>query len=202
MLFNCSISAQDIIFTLSNEKIEAKVEEIETISYKKFDNILGPTYHIKKSDILKIVFENGNVETFKIKPKEKGSLEETKAFIIKNISENCYEEDGFKEPYSAEFEGNYLRLKIWNKNQTRVRSNILYDFENVYVFQKVSKRKKDIAYINIFVPILKNKEKNKWDKHKLIMRVDGHDMADSILEALKHYNQLLIDNNKKPGQKF
>ncbi|PWK20715.1 hypothetical protein [Xanthomarina spongicola] len=130
------------------------------------------------------------------------SLEETKAFIIKNISENCYEEDGFKEPYKAVFEGDYLRLIILNKNQTRERSNLLYDFENVYLFQKVSKRKNDIAYINIFVPILKNKEKNKWDKHKLIMRVDGHDMADSILNALKRYNELLIKKKKKPGQKF
>ena len=51
-----SMSAQDSIWTLNNEEILAKVEEIhvETVSYKKFDNLSGPTYHIKKSEVSKI----------------------------------------------------------------------------------------------------------------------------------------------------
>jgi len=207
MLFNLSVAAQDVIITTNNEEISAKIEEyhIETISYKKFENLSGPSYHIKKSHVSKIVFENGNIETFDITldvTNEDSLLEELKAYIIKSISEYCYEEDGFKEPYKAIFEGDYLRLIILNKNLTRERSSLLYDFENVYVFQKVSKRKNDIAFINIFVPILKNEEKNKWDKHKLIMRVDGHEMADSIVNALKQYNELLIKKRIQTGQKF
>lgn len=59
--------AQDLIITKDATKIQAKVSEIEesTIKYKKFDNLDGPTYTMKKSEISTIVFENGTVEVFK-----------------------------------------------------------------------------------------------------------------------------------------
>jgi hypothetical protein len=36
----------------------------------------------------------------------------------------------------------------------------------------------------------------------LVISVEGHEHAESIVNALKHYNYLLKNKNKKPGQKF
>ena len=97
LLFTLSVSAQDVIITTNNEKISAKVEEIhiETISYKKFDNLSGPTYHLKKSDVSKIIFENGNEEIFETNSNQSDtknediSIEETQVFIVKQMKRNC-----------------------------------------------------------------------------------------------------------------
>lgn len=208
LLFTISASAQDLIITTNNEEISAKVEEIhlETIAYKKADNLSGPSYHIKKAQVLKITFENGQVETFQsVSPKksEAISLEETKAFLKENIEKYCYEHNAYmKKGYKAAFEGDYLRLTILNKKGTKAINSMLFDFENVYAYKRVDKRKRDLAYLNIFVPFLKNEKRNKWDKTKIVMSVDGHDHAESIINAFKHYTALLKEQNKKPGQMF
>jgi hypothetical protein len=56
--------AQDTIVKKNGEKIACKVVEIGTteITYKKASNPDGPVYAIKKSDVWKIIFENGTVE--------------------------------------------------------------------------------------------------------------------------------------------
>ncbi|MDR0831206.1 MAG: hypothetical protein LBN95_14025 [Prevotellaceae bacterium] len=58
--------SQDKIITKNKEQISAKVLEIEEliVKYKKFDNLEGPTYSIKKSDIVTIIYQNGNIENF------------------------------------------------------------------------------------------------------------------------------------------
>ena len=207
-LFSLSIFAQDTIVTSNNQEISGKVEEIhiETISYKKADNLTGPSYHIKKSEVSKIIFENGTVETFDVKPtddKSDISYEETQAFLVEYIGKYCYDDNAYlKNKYVAKFEGDYLRLIIMNKNQTKELSNQLYDFKSVYSFRRPDKRDKDLAYINIHVPYLANEKKDKWERLKLVMSVNGHDNAESIVNALKHYNYLLKQKSKNPGQKF
>jgi hypothetical protein len=59
--------AQDIIVTKDGKKIETKVTEINEndIKYKKFDNLSGPSYSMKKYEIASILYENGQVEVFK-----------------------------------------------------------------------------------------------------------------------------------------
>ena len=61
----CSFS-QDIIITKDNERIEAKVLEInETdVMYELFFNPDGVTYLVSKSNIKTIVYQNGTVENF------------------------------------------------------------------------------------------------------------------------------------------
>lgn len=205
-LFSISLMAQDVIVTSNNEEISAKVEEIhiETISYKKSENLTGPSYHIKKSEVSKIIFENGTIETFDVEPtddKEAISLEETQAFLIEYIGKYCYDDNGYlKNKYVAKFKGNFLRLTIMNKNQTKEISSYLYNFKTVYSFRRPDKRDDDLAFINLHVSFLANEKKDKWDRQKLVMSVKGHDNAESIINALKHYNYLL--KNKKPGQKF
>ncbi len=54
-------TAQDVIHTRDSKTIEAKVLEINDvgISYKRFDNLEGPTFKMAADKIVKIVFENG-----------------------------------------------------------------------------------------------------------------------------------------------
>ncbi|WP_417291566.1 hypothetical protein [Corallibacter sp.] len=198
--------SQDIITKSDGEKIEAKIDLIGTdeVKYKKYNHLDGPSYMIKKSNISEIKFNNGIVQSFNnSKEKDEISLKETKEFIIKTINKHGFEEDTFNRKYKASFEGDYLRLIVLRRNGVdHSNDGILYDFSNVYSFHRVSKRSDKKAFINIWVSILKNKKKNKWDKHKLIMRVDGIPQAESILNALKHYNKLLLDKQKTSNSKF
>ena len=61
-----TVNAQDIIITKEGKKIDAVVLEIEldVVKYKYFDNQIGPTISIRKSDIASIVYQNGSVEVF------------------------------------------------------------------------------------------------------------------------------------------
>ena len=58
--------AQDKIFRTDSTIIESKVQEVgdAEIRYKKFSNLNGPVYVIKKADVWKIVYENGEKEVY------------------------------------------------------------------------------------------------------------------------------------------
>lgn len=209
LFFTFSISAQDIIVTLEDEEISAKVKEIhiETISYKKFDNLTGPTYHIEKSEVSKIIFENGSEETFDVASENEEeseiSMEETEAFLVAYIGKYCYDHNGhLKNGYNAQIEGEYIRLTIMNKDKSKEMSSYLYDFKNVYSFRRPDRREEDLAYLNFHVPVLVNEKKDKWERQKLVISVAGHENAQSIVNALKHYNYLLKNKNIDPDQKF
>jgi len=60
--------AQDVIVTKEGKKINSKVTEINEndIRYKVYENIDGPTYTMKKSEIATIMYENGHVEVFNV----------------------------------------------------------------------------------------------------------------------------------------
>lgn len=78
MIFCGSLSAQDLIFIKPhNSTIEAKVIEIteDQIKYKDFNNLDGPIRTIDKSDVSKIVYENGIEEEFKVPEKPKYNYE-------------------------------------------------------------------------------------------------------------------------------
>lgn len=62
------VFSQDYIFTLENEEIKVKVLEVKTdvVTYKKFNNLDGPTFEIAKNDIHKIKFKNGDEEFFNL----------------------------------------------------------------------------------------------------------------------------------------
>ena len=66
--FGITANAQDVIVTKEGTKINSKVIEVNEndIRYKLFDNPSGPTYFMKKSEIASILYENGNVDVFKI----------------------------------------------------------------------------------------------------------------------------------------
>ncbi|KXO00410.1 hypothetical protein LS48_03055 [Aequorivita aquimaris] len=197
---------QDIILTNENEMIRAKITKItnDIVQYNRYDNLEGPIYELPISLLRKIDFENGTTQNFEIKHMEmitskvpKFSLAETKDFIIKTINEHGFEEDTFKRKYRASFEGDFLRLKVMKKDESKpVNDGILFDFSNVYKFQNISKRSDKLAFLNIWVSIVKDEKKMKFDKHKLIMRIDDPNKAESILNALKYYNSLLLGKSK------
>jgi hypothetical protein len=57
---------QDIIVQKTGEEIKAKVEQVldTEIKYRKFDNLSGPLYSIKKSEVFMIKYENGSKDLF------------------------------------------------------------------------------------------------------------------------------------------
>jgi hypothetical protein len=60
--------AQDVIVTKEGKKLNAKVTEINEndIRYKNYENLDGPAYTMKKSEIASIMYENGQVDVFNI----------------------------------------------------------------------------------------------------------------------------------------
>ena len=64
-----TIKAQDIIERKDGNQISSKVLEIDknTIKYKKFSNLDGPTYNIEVGDVVSIMYENGEQDFFQAK---------------------------------------------------------------------------------------------------------------------------------------
>ncbi|MCL2436064.1 MAG: hypothetical protein FWD09_08035 [Lentimicrobiaceae bacterium] len=60
--------AQDVIITKEGNKIESKVLEINEfdIKYKSFENLDGPVYTMKKTEIATIMYEGGQVDVFNL----------------------------------------------------------------------------------------------------------------------------------------
>lgn len=196
-----TLNAQDLIHTKNGSTIAAKVERIDTqeVTYKRHDNPDGPVIVVDKSTLKKITFENGTEQVFgDTETSEPVSIEETKSYIVETIKNHGFDRDAFKWKYHAKFEGNLLRLTHYKKNSdTKLKDEgKLYDFSNVYRFQRVSERADDLAFLNIYVSVCQNEKRGKWDKEKLVMRMDDPVIARSLLKALKHYNKLLLENEK------
>jgi hypothetical protein len=58
------VLAQDQLFKTDNTKLLVKIIEIrpESIKYKQFDNLNGPSYVLSKNEVSLIIYENGNHE--------------------------------------------------------------------------------------------------------------------------------------------
>lgn len=69
VIFALQSFSQDVIFLNNGDEIEAKVLEIHinTIDYKRFSNIDGPTYHLDKSEIFMIKYLSGEKDLFNVK---------------------------------------------------------------------------------------------------------------------------------------
>jgi len=79
--------AQDIIVTKDAKKINAKVLRMnpDNVKYKDFDDQEGPTQTILKSDIVSILYENGEVEAFV--SEATSSSESDAGAVVKNSAE-------------------------------------------------------------------------------------------------------------------
>lgn len=203
IFFNLSY-CQDTIYLKNKEFIRAKVIEIspEKVLYKKYDNLSGPNYHIRKDEILEIKFENGTQENFLADNNSNRSLDETKTFIMKIINDHGWEKDSNTRRLKASFEGDRLRIVVMNKKYTKpVNRGLAYDFSNVYKFKNVSKRSDDVAYLDIWIDFLFREKNERFEKRKLVIEIHGHREADELMSALKHLNKILLDK-KPPIEKF
>ena len=70
VLLSQNLIAQDTIVKKDDSRISAKITEVhnDEIHYKKFNNLEGPTYVIETAKITSIIYENGEVETYDVKP--------------------------------------------------------------------------------------------------------------------------------------
>ncbi|MEO7394757.1 MAG: hypothetical protein ABIU11_07405 [Chitinophagaceae bacterium] len=65
------IKSQDTILTIKKDKILSKILEVSDtkISYKKYSNLEGPLYSIKKTEVLFVIYRNGEKEVFNVEDK-------------------------------------------------------------------------------------------------------------------------------------
>ena len=68
LLITIKVNAQDVIVKNDNSTILAKIIKVSAseIEYKKWSNIDGPTYVINISDVIRINYENGDSDIFKV----------------------------------------------------------------------------------------------------------------------------------------
>ncbi|MCF6306406.1 MAG: hypothetical protein L3J09_00465 [Flavobacteriaceae bacterium] len=191
--------SQDIIVKVNGDAIEAKVNEVGTkfIKYHKFSNLKGSVFNLKIIDVAEIQYEDGTVKIYSEVIDNSESLEEVKSIILEYFNTYTYwENSNDKKKYKAVFEEDYIRLIVMNKSNTKGDKGILYDFSKVYKFGKIDKREDDIAFLNIWVSILKKEKKNSWEKHKLVVRVKGHENATTLYKSLKQYSKLVLEKKR------
>jgi|GEM_PF-683527 len=95
VLFTCQLSAQDYIILLNGDEIKSKVLEINdnTIKYKKYSNLSGPTYSLKKSEIFLIKYQSGDKDIFNAKTSEKSGNTGSYFFSGETPREFIYDEN-------------------------------------------------------------------------------------------------------------
>ncbi|TVR75927.1 MAG: hypothetical protein EA412_14645 [Chitinophagaceae bacterium] len=79
IIMSNALDAQDIITLKNGEDLKVKVQEIglEEVRYKNFDNLTGPVYTLRKSDIFMITYENGSRDVFGSSAEQKETTEES-----------------------------------------------------------------------------------------------------------------------------
>jgi hypothetical protein len=201
ILFLSFITAQsqDIIIRVNGVKIEAKVDEVgaKFIKYHKFNNLSGSVFNLKVIDVAEIQYEDGTVKVYSEVKDNSESIEETKR-IVKEYFDNYtyWENSNERKKYKAVFEEDYIRLIVMNNSGKKGDKGILYDFSKVYKFGQIDKRKDDVAFLNIWVSILAKEKKDLWEKHKLVIRVKGHENAVTLYKELKKYNKLILEKKR------
>ncbi|MDO4819911.1 MAG: hypothetical protein Q3994_06025 [Prevotella sp.] len=78
-----SMHAQDVIVKHDGTTIMAKIEKVGTqdIEYKKWSNLDGPTYVMKKVEVFSINYQNGEKENFPKSLEHKESNYENKSYL-------------------------------------------------------------------------------------------------------------------------
>jgi len=191
--------SQDIIVRTNNVSIESKIDEVGSkfIKYHKYNNLKGSVFNIKIIEVAEIKYEDGTVKVFSEIKHNSESLEATKSIVQEYFNSYTYwENSNERKKYKAVYEEDYLRLIVMNNSGKKGGKGILYDFAKVYRFGQIDKRNKDVTFLNIWVSILAKEKKNLWEKHKLVIRVKGHDNAVVLYKFLKKYNKLLLDKKR------
>lgn len=95
IFFTCghSLYAQDTIYRVNHEVIVAKVTEVGTyeIRYKRFSSQDGPVYVLRKTEVWKIVYADGNVDYFNTTAQQHSALYANAAQYRNSIGINSFD---------------------------------------------------------------------------------------------------------------
>lgn len=178
--------AQDKISRKNGTDLEVKLIEIgpTTITYKELDNLEGPMHSLDKSEVYQITYNNGKTEVLgKYK-----TLEEAMHFITSNINEYGIDRDRNDLSLHAEFEGDNIRINSLNKKGRVVHEGDSWDMSKVVTFHNISKRKDNIAYLNIVTYKITS---SKRELSKLVIKMTDYEAAANLLEAMKDLKIML-----------
>jgi hypothetical protein len=194
LLLICSVAfAQDSILTFAGKRIAAEIVSTagDTIRYKKSDSKKPTQYTITKNLVSGIKHGNGSTEDFFTEAEKNIPLEDLKSQIVTAISASAFEVDSNTLNYRPVFDGNLMKMPIYNKKNKLDHPGFQWDFTKVYEFQPVSERNDTDAYLNIIAVFQEKPGKSKWVKQKLVLRIKGHKQAHEIQRLLQVFNYRL-----------
>lgn len=144
-----SAMAQDVITKKDGTDVKVKVREIsdDAIKYHRWDNLEGPIYVIKKSDIYMIRFENGSVEIMDSTPVSDG---EDSSYAPQKASSATQRYPANSSPYvSGEYYALHPEYLAEGLNYRRIKSN--YDKRD---YSKLAdpKYSPGLAWLNLVLP--------------------------------------------------
>ncbi|MGH1517402.1 hypothetical protein [Chryseobacterium sp. JK1] len=178
--------AQDKISKKNGTELEVKLIEIgpSNITYKELDNLDGPMHSLEKSEVYQITYNNGKTEVLgKYK-----TADEAKALIISKLNEYGIDRDRNDLSLDASFEGDDIKINSLNKKGKIIHEGDLWDLSKVVAFHNISKRKDNIAYLNIVTYKITS---SKRELGKLVIKITDYEVAEAILEAMKDLKTML-----------
>jgi hypothetical protein len=130
------------------------------------------------------------------------TLEETKSYIVKMISEYGRQHALTQSKLTAEFDGDLLKISRSAKTSGQTHGiGSLYNLVRVYKYKGPIREPGDKARIIVWADRLLNSKSQKWKKAKLDMDLSNYDVGEQLLAAFMHLNELLLA--KKPAiEKF
>ncbi|PWN71736.1 hypothetical protein C1631_003690 [Chryseobacterium phosphatilyticum] len=178
--------SQDRISKKNGSTFDAKLIGIGStdITYKELDNADGPTHSLDKSEVYQITYNNGKVD---ILGKYK-TPEEARNFIVSKINEYGIDRDRNDLSLRAEFDGENIKINSLNGKGRTVHEGDFWDLSKVVAFHDISKRKDNIAYLNIVTYKI---TKSKRELSKLVIKLTDYEVAAQVLEAMKDLKIML-----------
>jgi hypothetical protein len=130
------------------------------------------------------------------------TLEETKSYIVKMISEYGRQHALDQAKLTAEFDGDMLKISRSSKTPGQTFGiGSLYNFVTVYKYKGPIRIPGDKARLIVWADRLSSTKFKKWKKAKLDMDLSNYDVGEQLLAAFIHLNELLLA--KKPAiEKF
>ncbi|AZA83878.1 hypothetical protein C1637_13400 [Chryseobacterium lactis] len=178
--------SQDKITKKNGSTVDVKLIEIgsSNITYKELDNPDGPSHSMDKSEVYEIAYSNGKTE---ILGKYK-TADEAKSLIIAKINEYGIDRDRNDLSLRSEFDGDNIKINSVNMKGRVVHEGDLWDLSKVIAFHEISKRKDNIAYLNIITYKI---TKSKRELSKLVIKMTDYEATAQILEAMKDLRIML-----------
>lgn len=186
LLISILCYSQDKVIKKNGKEFDAKIVEVNAsnITYKDLDYLDGPIHSVNTSEIYQISYSNGKTD---ILGKYK-TVDDAKNFIVSRINEYGIDRDRNDLSLRAEFDGENIKINSLNAKGRIVHEGDFWDISKVVAFHEISKRKDNIAYLNIVTYKI---TKSKRELSKLVIKLTDYEVAANVLEALKDLNIML-----------